>query len=420
MSILIFQPSVAPHVQQAARALMEAGQLDRFVTSVRDDPESLFQRSVVGLGRVLGRDWAAQFRRRAVTEIPRERVESHPFGEWLRIGAAAADRSGWLADVVWGWSEPSFDRRVSRGLGGAVSGVYGFENSSLATFRRARELGLKVVYEVPAPEPGFVHRLLDAEIERFPEFGSATHHRAAKHLEERTARRREEWELADLVMVNSRFTRESYALAGLDCAKVRTLPLGAPPPAMPEDAPGPDGPGLTLIWAGTFGIRKGAHYLLDAWRRGKFGKSARLLVYGSVALPERALRPLPEGVEFRGSIPRAQLFGEYPAADALIFPTLCDGFGMVATEAWAHGVPVITTDRAGVSDMLRPMENGLLVKAGDSGALRETIGWCITHRAELRAMRRASRETAARWQWSDYRRTHAEVLRTAGIFGGAP
>jgi hypothetical protein len=35
---------VAPHVQQAARALHEAGQLERFITSVQDDPASLRDR----------------------------------------------------------------------------------------------------------------------------------------------------------------------------------------------------------------------------------------------------------------------------------------------------------------------------------------------------------------------------------------
>ena len=99
----------------------------------------------------------------------------------------------------------------------------------------------------------------------------------------------------------------------------------------------------------------------------------------------------------------------------LIFPTLCDGFGMVATEAWSRGLPVITTDRAGAADLLVPHRNGLLIPAGDPAAIVGCIEWCLTHRAELRAMREAALATAAGWQWSDYRRMHTATLRAAGM-----
>jgi glycosyltransferase involved in cell wall biosynthesis len=421
MSILVFQTSVAPHVQQAARAIFEAGQLERFITSVRDNPGSLLQRAASSLGRMLGRDFPAQFRRRAVTEIPLEKVESHPLGEWLRIGAMAADRSGRLGDLVWERTERSFDRMVARRLSASLSAVYGFEHSSQYTFERARSIGLRTVYDVPAPETYFVHRLMEAEMERFPELTPLDYRQTKVHEERRIARRRAEWNLSDLILVNSKFTRESYERAGLSCENVRVANLGAPPPVSIDvcaAAGSSDGP-TTFIWAGTFGIRKGAHYLLDAWRAGNFGRRARLRVYGAVALPDRVVNPLPEGVELCGSIPRAQLYEQYMSADALVFPTLCDGFGMVATEAWSRGLPVITTDRAGVVDLLRPGRNGLLVRAGDVASLRESIDWCISNRPALRAMREDCIATAAGWQWSDYRTQHAGFLRAAGMFGKA-
>jgi glycosyltransferase involved in cell wall biosynthesis len=93
---------------------------------------------------------------------------------------------------------------------------------------------------------------------------------------------------------------------------------------------------------------------------------------------------------------------------------------MVVTEAWSRGLPVITTDRAGASDLLKTGENGLLIRAGDAQAIAEALDWCLSHRKELRAMRDASLATAQRWQWTDYRRRLAEVLREAGLFGSAP
>lgn len=419
MSVRIFHPMVAPFVQQAARALHEAGQLDRLVTSIRHDPQSLGQSLLTAAGRLVGFDFGRQLARRRVTELPPELVESHPWGELLRLLVSRIDRDGRLLDFTWERAEHAFDHRVARGLHAGLSGIYAFEYSSLATINRARALGLRVAYDVPAPEPRFVQEILDHEMANFPELVTPWHLWTAAREEERIARRRAEFQRAHLVIAASEFTRRSYVASGLDGRKIRVVPYGAPPPCSRDDALAADSgvaAPLTLLWAGTFSIRKGAHYLIDAWRAGNFGRHARLLVFGNVEIPERVLLPLPDGVELRGSIPRSELMECYRSSDALIFPTLCDGFGMVATEAWSRGLPVITTARAGAADLLQPRRNGLLIPAGNASALGECIDWCLTHRAELRAMREESLATAAAWQWSDYRRTLAEILRQEDFF----
>jgi glycosyltransferase involved in cell wall biosynthesis len=419
VSLIVFHPSTAPHVQQAALAIHEAGQLERFITAVRHQPASGRQRLLVAIGRVFGQDLGKEFSRRAVHDLPPELVESHPWGELLRLAVGRMDPDGRATDFVWSHTEPAFDRMVARRLHPPPGGVYGYENSSLATFQRARDLGLRVVYDIPAPELGFTQALLDAELDKFPELRTPYHRYTSRREGPRVARRRAEWDLADLILVNSRFTESSYARAGLDCSKVRVATLGAPPPASRDQAIAgapPDAP-LTLIMAGNFTVAKGAHYVLDAWRSAGLGRHARLRVFGRVQMPDRILHPLPAGIEFCGLVSRPELLGHFGRADALMFPTLCDGFGMVATEAWSRGLPVITTDRAGAADLLKPGVNGLLIRPAESASIAEAVTWCLDHRTELRAMREPALATAAAWQWSDYRRLHASYLRNAGIYG---
>lgn len=410
MSVLIFHPSVAPFVQQAARALLEAGELDCFVTTIRDNPEAPLQRLLCGAASLLGRDLRTQFGRRAVSGIPRDKIITHPLGEILRLASGKFDKEGRLTDLVWEQAEGAFDRRVARKLRRGLGGVYGFEYSSLATFRRARELGVPVIYDVPAPEPVYVQQLLEREMDRFPELRTDYHRHTAAREDRRTERRREEWHSASLVIAASKMTKASYGNAGLDTGKVRIVPYGAPEPA--EDAGSP-GEKPAFLWAGTFSIRKGAHYLVEAWRQGNFGRHARLKVFGAVDLPDRVLRPLPEGVELGGSIPRSELMEHYRQADALLFPTLCDGFGMVVTEAWSRGLPVITTEQAGASDLLKPEINGLLVQPGSADSVKEILDWCLSHRSALHAMREGALATAASWQWSDYRRALWQAVAPA-------
>ena len=407
--MVVFQTSVAPFVQQVGQAFAEAGLLERFYTTLyahADGPRG-------ALAKILQVTGLTQ--RRMVRYIPADRINAFPLRELIRLAAGRIDSSGRLADLAWESSEKSFARRVASRLRAGITGLYGYEFGARAAFVRARELGIRTHYDVPAPEPNFVHGLLDAELDRFPEMRTS-HDRFTRAKESRrTAHRQAEWELADVVIAASHFTRESFAQAGRDVAKVRVVPYGAPTPAPREDAlargRAPREEPLRFVWAGTFGVRKGAHYLLEAWRRGNFGRAARLDIFGSVALPARALSPLPAGVTVHGPIPHHRLVDELRAADALIFPTLCDGFGMVATEAWSQGTPVLTTARAGAFDFLRNGENGYLMEAASSDAIEQAITACIERPDQLRAMREAARETAARWQWSDYRKAIVQATQ---------
>lgn len=414
MSVLLAHTMTAPHVQQAARALHEAGLLHSYVTALRDRPDWWVQRIVCTLARLAGRDLAALFRRRAVTEVPAHLISDHPWGEILRLLAGRMVGGGTLTDLVWERTEPAFDRAVARHLDGGVRAVYGYEFSALHTFRRARSLGIATIYETPAPEPGYVQALVAREVAQFPELQNSYQ----RHLQARAVARQDyrsaEWDAADLVIANSKLTRESFAFAGRDVGKVRVVPLGAPPPVESEVAcsGGTQGRGpLRLSWAGTFSIRKGAHHLLEAWREIRPAPQAELHVYGSQALPGRLLQGLPAGITFHGSIPRARLLESFRHADLLVFPTLCDGFGMVVTEAWSQGLPVLTTAQAGAAEQLRPGENGLIVPAADPAALGSVLRWCLQNRAALGGMRAAARSTASAWQWADYRRALVEAVR---------
>lgn len=421
MSVRLFHPMVAPHIQQVARALHEAGELDRHITTIVERPDSRGQRALCRAARIAGVDLALELSRRRVTEVPLDRVESHPWGEAFRVAFARATRRDlrWH-DGLWDVLEKRFDHRVARGLHERLTGVYGFLYSSLYTFRRARALGLRIAYDLPSLEVEYVENLLHAEIERFPELDTPFRRWVLARTPERSERRRAEFRLADVVFANSQITKASYAAAGLDTAKIRVLPLGAPPcierdiALRARDARAP----LTLLWAGGFTVIKGAHYVLEAWRQHDLGRHATLHVYGSVGLPERVLQALPPGIHLHGSIPRAELLERMTQANALLFPSLCDGFGMVATEAWSRGLPVLTTSRAGAADMLRDGENGRLLQPANADAISEIVHWCATHRAELHAMREGALATAAAWQWSDYRRELVTHLRAAGLFGG--
>ena len=82
---------------------------------------------------------------------------------------------------------------------------------------------------------------------------------------------------------------------------------------------------LRVLWAGTFSARKGAHYLIDAWRMaGLSAAEAVLDHFGAVTLPPGMLGRAPAEFRFRGSVPREELFVMRSACGADI-RTLCAG-----------------------------------------------------------------------------------------------
>ena len=64
----------------------------------------------------------------------------------------------------------------------------------------------------------------------------------------------------------------------------------------------------------------------------------------------------------------------YAAADAFVFPTVNDPFGMVALEAMASGLPVFSSDRAGVAE---------LITAGRDGFVEPLENWVDATRTAL-------------------------------------
>ena len=112
--------------------------------------------------------------------------------------------------------------------------------------------------------------------------------------------------------------------------------------------------------------------------------------------PEEArLRSLaPPGTVFAGRVPDGDLPAYYHACDVFCLPsvTIAEAFGVVLLEAMACGKPLVTTALpTGVTAVNREGVTGLVVPAGDAGALREALGSLVRD-----AARRLACGTAAR------------------------
>jgi glycosyltransferase involved in cell wall biosynthesis len=410
MRTLVASPGTGSYAQQVALSFLERGDLEAFVTTFVHRPEGGLAKLVPMIPSPLGPALLRQLQRRTVPLLPDACVRAHPMWEIARTAMSQSGFGPVMVDRVWDRMARSFDRIVAERHLRGVDAVYAYEYSALATLRRAKSEGITAILDLPSLDSRTFETLLRGEKAKFPELRGEHDAYFERKFEERQARRDAEIAEADLIVVNSTLTKRSHVESGADAAKIAVVPLAAPETVAAVEARFDASRPLRAAWAGTFSIRKGAHYFLEAWGQLQAGAAAEAHVYGALDLPASALKSPPAGVAFHGSVPRAELFEGLDRADILVFPTLSDGFGMVVTEAFARGVPVIATDRAGASDLVRHGENGLIVPAGDAAALADALRWCLDNRARLHEMRFAALETARGWQWPDYRRRLVEII----------
>jgi phosphatidylinositol alpha-mannosyltransferase len=172
---------------------------------------------------------------------------------------------------------------------------------------------------------------------------------------------------------------------------------------------------LRIVFVGRAEERKGLPVLLRAFEalRG-VGVPARLTVAGPTAEEVEPLLLDPEGIEIAGQVDDATKWKLLGEADILCAPSLGgESFGMVLTEAFASGTPVVASDIAGYRDVVRDGEDGILVPVGDAVALGETLLELASDPERRASLAEAARESAQRFAWPNVAREVESVYEEA-------
>lgn len=182
--------------------------------------------------------------------------------------------------------------------------------------------------------------------------------------------------------------------------------------------------GCVFAYAGRLWRGKGLETLLDAFAvvRARAAEPVSLLLIGD-GPDEAALRAAALGlrnVVFAGFVQRPELPRYYAAADAFVFPTLGDPYGIAVDEAMACGLPAISSSAAGeISSRIVEGCNGWIVPPGDAEALARRM-LLLAGDPALRlvmgenAARRVAGRTPQRWA-EDFERIVARLLGPAAI-----
>lgn len=225
---------------------------------------------------------------------------------------------------------------------------------------------------------------------------------------------------ADAILTDSLFSaREIVELLGAAPERVHAIPLGiTPPPPPPEQARALlQAAGLNrpyILAVGTIEPRKNLAFLVDVFEAMKDFDGC-LAVAGMPGWKVEPILARMRGSKRAGDIrllgyqPEETLNALYAGAEALVFPSLYEGFGLPPLEAMARGTPVVAS---GIPVLREVLGNGALMIDGYDAKEWAAAICALAGDREARARlsaegrRQAARftwETAARETWKVYR-----------------
>lgn len=222
---------------------------------------------------------------------------------------------------------------------------------------------------------------------------------------EKCERKDTELALATKVIVPSEFVADTLSHYPGKLPPVSVLPYGCPPTINPDHRARYQGGRLRVLFVGGLSQRKGLAYLLQAAKA--MGTTIELTVIGTG--PGAALAG--SHARLLGSVPHAEVLRQMREHHVLAFPTLFEGQALVVGEAMSQGLPVITTVNSGATRLVEHGVSGWLVPIRDAGAIEHVLADIIRKPSLLDAAGDAALQAAARWQWADYRRTLADLVR---------
>jgi phosphatidylinositol alpha-mannosyltransferase len=182
----------------------------------------------------------------------------------------------------------------------------------------------------------------------------------------------------------------------------RVIPNGVHLSAAPT-GPKPASDELRLLFVGRAEERKGLPVLLRAFEALQgVGVRARLTIAGATAEEVEPYLLDPRGVDVLGRVSEEEKWRLLHEADVLCAPSLGgESFGMVLTEAFAAGTPVVASDIPGYRDVARDGVDGVLVPPGDPAALGEALRDLAADPVQRERMGASARERAQRFAWEN-------------------
>ncbi|MEW5759285.1 MAG: glycosyltransferase family 4 protein, partial [Candidatus Thermoplasmatota archaeon] len=274
--------------------------------------------------------------------------------------------------------------------------LHSWNGHCLFQMHRAHDLGMKCIVERASTHIEYQYKLLKEEYKRF--------NINQEPIEPLVMKKSLlEYGEADYIFVPSEFAYNSFPNELKH--KLRLIPYGIDVKKFIPNKKEHDK--FTCLFIGDNAIRKGLHYLVQAWSELNL-RNAKLIVKAHV--------------ELKKDIPNIEVINHveditelYSKADVFILPSIEEGRALVVGEALSSGVPVIITPNTGWE--IKDGGQGFVTDIRDVKALKEKIQYFYDNPNEIKRMGREARRYVKDCTWQKYQKELIKTYESIGTGG---
>lgn len=325
--------------------------------------------------------------------IPKEKVSSLILAEL--IGRSYRKLPGFLRSL----GNPQylncelFDRWSAKRISDSDICV-AWSSYALHTLREAKRQGAVAVVERGSSHIEFQHALLREEYEKFglkPVLGHP------KVVEKELM----EYEEADFIGIPSLYVKRTFLEKGIPEAKLIHVPYGVDLQQF-KQIPKLDNI-FRVVFAGGMTLRKGVHYLLQAFSELNLPNSELMLIGTKNPEIEPFFKKYEGKFKWIGHVPQKELYKYYSQGSVFVIMSVEEGLAMVQTQAMACGLPVICTTNTGGEDIVRDGKDGFVIPIRDVEKLKEKLLYLYENPVVREATGKSAKErVASGFTWDDY------------------
>ena len=271
--------------------------------------------------------------------------------------------------------------------------LFSYSYASLELFRFAKSQGWSTI--LGQIDPGiFEEKIVSQLYKQYPQYNSAWQSAPPNYWRNW----QEECQLADVIIVNSHWSRQLLEQAGVNPSKLQLIPLVYTPPAIAENwsrtypvSFNQERP-LRVLFLGQVILRKGIASLLEAIKLLE-GYPIEFWIVGAkqISLPS-SFKNHPQ-ISWVDRVNRSETNHYYQLADVFLFPTHSDGFGLTQLEAQAWQLPIITSQFCG--EVVEHHRNGLVLNEITGKAIAESLLFCLGNHQNVANFSQQSINTSA-------------------------
>ena len=284
-----------------------------------------------------------------------------------------------------------FDNKASDNINyDKVDILVGWSGFSRKCFIKAKKFNCIKILERGSSHIKFQHKILTDE---YNSLGIKPNVPSSQMIKKEI----EEYDLADFICVPSQYVKETFIKYGIKKDKIIKIPYGVDLKefCVVESKKRKDNK-FRIISTGSISVRKGSHYLLEAFKELSLPNSELIFVGSFDPDFKKIIKRYSniKNIRFIKKQKQELLRNFYNDSDIFVICSIEEGLAMVQAQAMACGLPVICTTNTGGSEIIDDNINGYIIPIKDTQSLKDRIKKLYNDRRKLKQMSKSAYEKA--------------------------